>query len=479
MKQVFYNIHAKNLSVKPINDSVVFNDLFINSPDLICVFGLDGFIKKANPSAIKFMGYPQKELISKPFLDFVQPKDREIIRLEIAKLKTEKKKLKFEIQTITKKGNYVWSRWSAVSTEDGLIYAIGKDITEDKRINQELSFQKEIFKAIFDHIPLMITFCDASGRIVASNKELEKELGWTLADLQKIDIIEKSFPDERRRAEAVNFMKKASPEWKDFEVKSKTGCFKTISWHNIHLSDGSNIVLGEDVTEERKSDQAKRGFLSAVSHELKTPITTLKLMCEAFKRRYEVQNIKDPENDFRIIKHELDRITRLIDDLLDLSRFESGELNYRLKAVKINLFLEDVVKKIKHLSTRHKIELFCDDDREILADAHRLEQVLVNLITNAVKFSPDGKAIIIRCIKKGKNTIIEVQDFGIGIPRLKQKYIFDRFYQLDKSKHNGFGLGLYISKEIIKRHKGKIWVESEINKGSTFYLKIPTLNFKP
>lgn len=478
MKQNFYNNHHKNLPIEVINDAVIFNQLFTNSPDLICIFSIDGFIKLANPSVVKFMGFSQKELTSKPFLEFVQPKDRERIQSEITQLITEKKKLKFEIQTINRKGDYVWARWSAVTTEDGLICAIGKDITEDKRIHQEINYQKEILKAIFDHIPLMIMFYDANGRIIASNKELEKELGWTLTDLQKVDVIEKSFPDKRRRIEVLNLMRKTLPEWRDFEVRTKLGRFKTISWYNIHLSDGSNIAIGKDVTSERKSDQAKREFLSAVSHELKTPITTLKLMCEAFKRRYEMQKNKDPKNDFRIIKNELDRITRLVDDLLDLSRYETGELNYRFEAVKLNLLLEDVVKKIKHLSPRHKIELFCDEDQEILADTHRFEQVLANLIANAVKFSPKGKAIIIRCIRKGKNVILSVQDFGIGIPILEQKNIFDRFYQTDKIKRNGFGLGLYISKEIIERHKGKIWVKSEINKGSTFYLKLPIFDLK-
>jgi signal transduction histidine kinase len=228
----------------------------------------------------------------------------------------------------------------------------------------------------------------------------------------------------------------------------------------------------------RELDRLKSDFLSTVSHELRTPLTSIRSFSEILLR-YEVDDAEKRKKFVGIIHNEAERLTRMINDLLDLSKIEAGRLEVQLEPLE----LEPVFSRA--LSTTHP--LFADKSIKaasevaaglpaVYADADWLHQVLTNLLSNAVKFSPEGGTIRLSGRKEGGFALIRVADEGPGIPPDRLEQVFERFHQArdpQKSHPLGTGLGLTISREIVERMGGKIWVESELGAGAVFSFTVP------
>jgi len=231
-----------------------------------------------------------------------------------------------------------------------------------------------------------------------------------------------------------------------------------------------------DITESIEEEQRKDNFISLASHELKTPLTSLKVYNHLFQKR--VQKYEDSDIGMYLQKTDLQigKLTNLINDLLDLSRIQAGKLLYRREPTDFDFLIEDVVEMMRKNSKSHKILLRGKVDENVELDQNRISQVVTNFISNAMKYSPKNKKIIIEKKKKDGHVLLSVKDSGKGIPKKYHKKIFERFFQVDKEEErtaSGLGIGLYICSEIIKNHNGKIWVESKINKGTTFYFSLP------
>lgn len=234
------------------------------------------------------------------------------------------------------------------------------------------------------------------------------------------------------------------------------------------------VAEGRDITQRKRIENLRKEFLSAAAHELKTPITVLKLLTQSHIAKAKGGEDTISVNELELIDRELSRLTRIIDDILDSSRFETGQLFLVLKEINLVQLVQETIKKITLYAKNHTIFFRREEqDLFVTADAARIEQVLLNLLSNAVKYSPSGTKVTIAIEKKGTYAIVSIQDEGFGIAKTKQKIIFNKYYQIKKRVKNGFGLGLYISKEIVKRHHGRIWVESTIGKGSTFFFSLP------
>ncbi len=238
-----------------------------------------------------------------------------------------------------------------------------------------------------------------------------------------------------------------------------------------------------DITMEKLLDEAtkellkkKDEFISIASHELKTPITSLKGALQMIERIAPKNEEMKPVQMFiqKAIK-QVDKLVELIGDLLDVTKIQSGKLSLR----KTDFLLDDLIKEcceeLQNGSLKHSLVVEGDTNVEIRADRNRLEQVLINLVSNAIKYSPDGERVIIDVTQTNEGVKIAITDFGIGIPPNKIPYLFDRFYRVDEAsqRYAGLGLGLYISSEIVKRHHGHINIDSEEGKGSTFWFVIP------
>lgn len=232
---------------------------------------------------------------------------------------------------------------------------------------------------------------------------------------------------------------------------------------------GTNTNIHQQKTNEFKKDE----FISIASHELKTPLTTIKAFFQLTQREINQQPRIQPL--VGKAQRQLDRLGRLIEDLLDVSRINAGKMTYQKDEFDFKQMLSEVVENMQHTTDSHRIILDTDCHLTYRGDQHRIEQVMVNLIGNAIKYSPEANQVIVRCAQEHQNIIISVQDFGIGIAEEHLKGLFDRFYRVDNSsaRFQGLGLGLFIAAEIVKRHGGSFWIESEPGKGSTFFFLLP------
>lgn len=240
-------------------------------------------------------------------------------------------------------------------------------------------------------------------------------------------------------------------------------------------SSGS-LLLVQDLTRLRRLETVRRDFISNLSHELRTPLASLKALTETLQDGA----LDDPPAARRFIDQiqvETDALTQMVTELLELSRIESGRLSLELKSVAPHELLDSASGRMQLQAERAGLSLrveCADDLPKVKIDSQRLEQVLVNLIHNAVKFTRAGGEVVLLAEAEHGVVIFAVRDTGIGIPMEDVSRIFERFYRVDKSRAgSGTGLGLSIAKHIVEAHGGKIWAESVEGRGSTFYFTIP------
>lgn len=239
------------------------------------------------------------------------------------------------------------------------------------------------------------------------------------------------------------------------------------------------LLAIEDITEKRNLAKRKDEFLGMASHELKNPLTSIKAYIQILNKRL----VKDTKNQYFMhqIDRQADRMYNLIIDLLDIRKIEEGKLVFEKQLFDLTGLIQKVVAEFQLLTDQHVIIREGDEKIQVFGNKDRIEQVLINLLTNSIKYSPDGKKIIIRCKNNKGVGEVSVQDFGIGVEAAKQKYLFSPYYT-EEIKQTGrdvsAGLGLYIASEIVKRHDGKIWLQSMKRKGSTFFFTLPTVKKK-
>lgn len=246
--------------------------------------------------------------------------------------------------------------------------------------------------------------------------------------------------------------------------------------------DQSNIgvvAIFNDITEIRSIERMKTAFVSTVSHELRTPLTSIKGFISTLLQDTEGFYDKETVHEFyTIIDQECDRLTRLINDLLNVSRIEAGRaLDLNPVPVSIPDAVERVVAVQRSYTNKHEFVVDLDDDLPVIvADEDKFVQILTNLTNNAVKYSPNGGTITLRAKKLNGLIRMSVEDQGMGIPKEHLPKVFDRFHRVDNRdtrKVGGTGIGLYLVKHFVEAHGGKIWVESEVGKGSQFIFELP------
>ena len=242
--------------------------------------------------------------------------------------------------------------------------------------------------------------------------------------------------------------------------------------------DGGVMAVMHDVTAQRKNEEMRKEFVANVSHELRTPLTNVRSYAETIRDMEDIP--RDTENGFLdIIISETDRMTRIVQDLLTLSRLDSGRAE--IKMVRFSLYeaIESVCRAVELEAQRRGhvlIRLYGETLPMIVGDRNRLEQVMMNGVGNSIKYTPDGGRIEVDAGIRGKNVWIDVSDNGIGIPQKDRERIFDRFYRVDKARSResgGTGLGLSIAREIVLRHHGSIALTSHEGPGTTVRIVLP------
>ncbi len=226
-----------------------------------------------------------------------------------------------------------------------------------------------------------------------------------------------------------------------------------------------------------RMERLRDEFLSTAAHELKTPITTIKAYSELLQQWLPNEAGTRQRTALSAINNQCERMTIQIQDLLVFSRIRLGQLEMRNAVFRMNTVVDRAVAQIRALSGGVQIRIMQNDEAYVFADQDRIKQVLVNLLSNAVRFSPALSPIEVSVLCQGRQVVVAVEDHGLGIPADKQARIFERFYQAHGQTHDwyraGMGIGLYLSREIVRRNSGRIWFVSEEGKGSTFYFALP------
>ena len=316
-----------------------------------------------------------------------------------------------------------------------------------------------------------VLIADASGLVQFANPAAEKlfdtddPINHSVAEVvrnhQLIEAWRQSQQNRELRTESV-------------ELPSRKHFLQLVVIPDEHA--GGSLLVVQDLTRVRRLETVRRDFISNVSHELRTPLASLKALTETLQNGA----ITDPEAGPRFLSRiitEVDALTQMAQELLDLSRIESGQVELNIAPLSPKSLLLSAADRMKLQAERAglKLSVNCADGlHNVRADKARLEQVLVNMIHNAVKFTKPGGEITLEAEAGSGGARFAVRDTGAGIPSESLTRIFERFYRVDRSRTgSGTGLGLSISKHIVEAHSGRIWAESDEGRGSVFYFTIP------
>ena len=242
---------------------------------------------------------------------------------------------------------------------------------------------------------------------------------------------------------------------------------------------GGVMVVIHDVTEQRRSEQARREFVANVSHELRTPLTNIKSYAETVIAAGDELPPELHNNFMGVIVSEADRMTRIVQDLLTLSKIDYGKMEMNISRFPFSKAVRSVYEAValNAESHGHTLTFSCEENMpDVDGDRERIEQVIMNIVSNAIKYTPDGGKIAITAATSGRNVFVRISDNGIGIPEKDLPRLFERFYRVDKARSResgGTGLGLSIAKEILNQHKGDIRIESVYGEGTDVTITLP------
>jgi len=369
---------------------------------------------------------------------------------------------------------------------DPLILLAIQDITARKHIEEELRANEEKFRLLVQNSSDIITVFSRDGTIMYESPAIENVLGYKAEERvgRNINLDPIVHPDDRKLK--LDMLRDAIERpteniHGEFRLRHKNGSFRTIEaiFHSFLDDKRINGIIANyrDVSDRKILEQQKDEFIGIASHELKTPVTSIKAYTQILQDVFEKTKDKKSVEMLEKMNTQVDRLTSLIIDLLDFTRIEGGKLKFKEENYNVSELITDVVEEMQRTTRKHKIERKLANGVEVRGDRERTGQVLTNLLNNAIKYSPEAKKIVVSAKLNANHVIIGVQDFGIGIEEDLVGKVFDRFFRVTEPIMNtfpGLGLGLYIAAEIVRRQGGKIWVQSEKGKGSTFYFSLPT-----
>lgn len=463
-------------------------NFFMQAPAGICILsGKDLVFELINPSYQQL--FPGRDLIGKPLLEAIPEIEGQPIWDILQDVYTTGKT--FEGKEL----NIPLARYENAEVEDrffNFIYQASVDInnnidgiivfvfevTEMTVTRKLIEKNEERFQFLLNAMPQQVWTASADGELNYVNQVICDNF-----NISHQEVIEKGLNTFVHQDDLANTL----ADWEkalttggsyegEFRIRMHDGEYR---WHlgralplieegQIKLWVGTNTNIDVQKTNEQKKDD----FLSIASHELKTPLTSISAFNQLMKRT------KDPDM-MAVFADKaagsIDRLRKLINDLLDVTKINAGKMIYEMQEFNLREMLVETVDQVQHFTNSHQIILNEMENLFYTGDRFRIEQVVNNFLTNAIKYSPQGKHVIVTCKVQLNNIIVSVQDFGIGIANEDLSKLFERYYRADNTsmRFEGLGLGLFISSEILKRHQGSFWIESEVDKGSTFFFRLP------
>lgn len=477
-------------SEEQIRESEELNRTLINlAPDIVYRVSRDENLTALSPAFEKITGWTIGESLNKPFKVLVHPEDLIIahnkFQLGLKDFVTDP----YYLRLITKSKNYIIGEFRSVPQLKGgkVIGKIGiiRDVTERRQKEEEQAFQKTLLELQNEASTDGILVVSTDGKIISYNDRL-----LTLWNISKDNVENTSWQKlykliATKLADSELFLKRVKDLENSLEMESNWEIFlkdeRFFNFYTKPIRNKDGVYYGRiwffrNITKQKREEQQRDNFLGIASHELKTPLASIKAFTQIlFKVHFE-------KNDPKTVRYlakidgQVNKLTALINDLLDVSKLRAGSPDFKHELFEFDDLLAETIETIQDIYETHKIGVYGKTDKKIYGDRNRIFQVLTNLITNAIKYSPQADRIIIRVKEKDKYINLAVQDFGIGIPKKDQQNVFKLFYRVrEKFSEDfpGFGFGLYIASEIVKLHKGRIWLNSEKNRGTTFHISLP------
>ncbi len=492
---VFEDVTEKRFTEKNLDLSEYqFKILVETIPQLIWISDTIGNVEFYNAKWEQYTGKKFDKPVENQWLEHIHPEDAPAV------LKNWKNSLKngesftMEYRIKGAKGKYCWFLAKALpfsNSENKIIkwFSSHTDIETQKEAEETLRKSEGHFRELANLIPEKVSHADKDGKVTYYNQSWLEYTG-----LSSQELIEEGWgkfvhPDEENKVveKWMQSIKTGEALEVEMRVKNKNGIYK---WHISRAVAVKNeegeiklwIAATTEIQKIKEEEKRKEDFLKMVSHELKTPITSIKgyvqLLLAMIDQKKEIQLSSFPlESSLLRIDNQVSKLTRLIAEMLDLSRIEEGKLDLQKSTFSLNGLINETIDDIKYTDTQHNIKIVHDFKCDINADKDRIGQVLINFVTNAIKYSPDNKEIEIRIHEtREKQVAVSVRDYGIGIAEKDHKEIFNRFHRVagkNEDTYSGLGIGLFLAHEIIQRHNGIINVESELEKGSVFSFVLP------
>ena len=479
------------------NSEIKHSTLISNISDVIGIIDLDGIIKYKSPNSEKWFGWKPQNLIGTDGRLTIHPDDLQRIQKElIALFKKENSSKTVEYRYKCKDGSYKLVELTATNlTNDPIINGVllnYHDITQRKQIEEELRENTEMLQTIIDNIPVMIICIDEKGEIKIANQELVSVLGWTFKEWETENIFAKCYPEPEVLKEVLDFMMSEEIGWKDFNTHTKNGTIINTVWMNIKLPNGISMGIGQDITIRKRAEEKliekdnflqklnadKDRFISILSHDLKSPFNSILGFSEVLTEDIRKLNTDEIEDIARNINKSARNTLYLLEDLLAWAMMQQGKIIFKPQ----KLSLADICKNILEILNPNAvaknitINYYIADRIKVFADIDMIKTVLRNLISNALKFTNSGGTINVSSEENSENVTISISDNGVGIKAENIKKLFNISEVITTkgtAEETGTGLGLLLCKEFVEKHGGKIWVESEVGKGSEFKFTLP------
>lgn len=425
----------------------------------------------------------------KKFLQHVYPADRKRVERDLKKAVKARGTFETEFRILWPDNSVHWmfKKGRVILDKEAKhirITGIGMDVTTRKLSESILKLSENKFKSVFDASLDAIIITDDEKHILDLNAA-----GSKLFDVSKEQLIKKNLISVVLAKEKKNTIR----EWKKLQkegyqraettIQRPNGTVRNVEYSaNAQFLPNRALFIFRDITDRKKEELRREHLLGIVSHELRTPLASIKAFAEILHRK--LRDTKDQSNLEYLSKidEKTGVLAELVSNLLDMTRMQEGRLEFFYELFEFDSFLKDVLNDIQVTLRSHKIIHKGKVGKEILADRNRLTQIIINLVKNAAKYSPNAEKIIVKTSFSDHHIHLSVQDFGIGIPKKELQKIFDIFYRIESPTHKrvvGLGVGLYITSEIVKKHGGNITAKSVKGKGSTFFVTLPLQPPKP
>lgn len=469
--------------------------MIANIADVITIIDKEGINKYKSSNIEKWFGWTQDEVIGGSIWSRIHPDDIEHMQKICYAIRDRPKATTTsEARYLCKDGSYKWIEFTATNLlHDPVIKGIllnYRDIDVRKRAIDALQDSERKFRDYIENAPHGIFTMDENNRYIEVNKNASALTGYSEEELLEMNVIDLIAPECRNMAyESFEELKNTGFTSVEMLLIRKDGKVKWIRRDATKLSDTRYLVFTSDIEEKKKAESSliqakmlaeennriKSEFLANMSHELRTPLTTIigfsELLSTLTYGDLNEKQLTFTDHILRSGKHLLE----IINDVLDLSKIESGKMELDCTLFSLSEAFDEMLKLMEPIAIKKKIDLTLENNTistEIFADKLKFKQIMYNLLSNAIRFTSDnGKVSVVS--KQTYNNVIQISisDTGIGIPGHRLEEIFDPFIQVDastKRKYGGTGLGLALVKRFVEMHGGKVWVESEEGKGSTF-----------